>query len=657
MIMQWLRSWLAPAEKRASIETILGGWVNTASGISVTEETALRSTAVFACVRVLSETVASLPLIVYERIGDGKQRAINHPLYRLLHEQPNPEMTAFELREIMMAHLLLWGNAYVEIQRNAGGRIVGMWPLRPDRVDILRDQMRNLVYRVQLGGGYEYLPSRQVMHVRAFGVNGEKGISPIQAARQSVALGLAAEEFGNRFFRNGARTSMVLTHPGSLSEDARLRLEAQLNQQYVGLSNAHRMMVLEEGMSASSVGMPPEDAQLLETRKYQVEDIARIYRVPLHKIGSLDRATFSNIEHQALEFVTDSVVPWATRIEQKIQQSLINEPKRFFVEHLVDGLLRGDIASRYNAYSIGRTNGWLSANDIRRLENMNPIPDGDIYLVPMNMMPASQVSQVFTTEPGQPEPPAEAGQRSLPRDIETRARNIARSRNRIALSYRRVIADAVRRVIKREIADIRRAARKYLGQRSIADFTAWLTEFYRDHREFWQRNLLPVLVTFAEQIGANVAEELGTEVGDIAAFIAEYVAALAARESDSGQRQLEALLNEADDPAAAITQRLDEWQEKRADKISMNEAIQAANAVALTFYVAARVTRIRWVAQGPEDCPYCRALDGRVVGVRENFLDADTDFQPDGAERPLSIRRGAQHPPVHDGCDCMITAS
>lgn len=638
----------------------------TATGKQITTQSALQYAAVFAAQRILAEDTASLPLILYRRLKPrGKERATNHRLFNLLHMRANPEMTAYELRELLVSHTAMWGNGYCEIQRDQGGRVMALWPLRPDRVDVQRGWDGLLYYVVTIGNPLEHdpemttLPARNVMHVRGLGHDGIKGYSVIGLARQSIGLGMATEEFGARFFGNGARPGAVLEHPGKLSDKAFSRLEKSWSARHQGLEQAHRMAILEEGLKLHEVGIPPEDAQFLETRKFQVNEIARWFRIPPHMLADLERSTNNNIEHQGLEYVMHTLRPWLVRIEQRVWQDLLSVSEQqagYFAEHLVDAFLRGDISSRYEAYGTGRQNGWLSANDIREMENMNPVEGGDQYLVPLNMVPADSV--VVDRQPAE-------GQRDQGRpelralDIETRARNAAVARQRLARSYERLFLDVTDRVIRREIADVRRALRKYLGKRNVQDFQTWLDEFYADHREFWRRQIMPVLVSYAEQIGVEVSRELGQEPGDIQRFIEEYVEALAARESDSSLRQLQALLRESlteeMDPVPVIDERLDGWAESRAAGLARDESNRAGNALSWAFYLSGGVLTMRWLAVG-DSCPYCKALSGRVVGIREVFLGKETDFQPEGAERPLNRRHDTRHPPIHGGCDCQIVA-
>jgi HK97 family phage portal protein len=376
----------------------------TNTGLRVSPDSALASTAVYGCVRILAEDIASLPLNVFRHLTPrGKAAARDHPLYDVLHNVANPEMDAMQLRQTLQGHLGLWGNAYAEIVRDNGGRVRELWPLRPDKMHVFRDSAtRRLVYRYTLppdSGGNENktkdLDPDLVLHLRGFGADGIMGYSPIRLHREAVGLALATEAFGARFFGNDARPGIVLTHPGHLGDTGQQNLRESFEKRHLGLDASHRVAVLEEGVTIHEVGIPPEDAQFLETRKFQVVEVARMYRMPLHKINEMASATFSNIEHQSLEYVQDTLTPWLVRWEKGIDMRLLTptERKEYFVEHFVDGRLRGDIKSRYEAYAIGRNWGWLSANDILEREGGNPIPGGDDYLEPLNMVPAGQLPQ------------------------------------------------------------------------------------------------------------------------------------------------------------------------------------------------------------------------------------------------------------------------
>lgn len=366
----------------------------TTSGKPVNERTAMQTTAVYACVRILAEAVASLPLHVYEYQDDGGKKLVHdHPLYYLLHDEPNPEMTSFVFRETLMSHLLIWGNAYAQIIRDGAGRVLGLYPLLPDKMEVQRDDRGNIYYVYSRNSdenpmfkeyGNIKLKAEDVLHIPGLGFDGLIGYSPIAMAKNAVGMTLACEEYGASFFANGANPGGVLEHPGVLKDPSKVR--ESWNSVYRGVSNAHKIAVLEEGMKYQQIGIPPEEAQFLETRKFQINEIARLYRIPPHMVGDLDKSSFSNIEQQSLEFVKYTLDPWVIRWEQSLQRSLLlpGEKGKYFIKLNVDGLLRGDYQSRMNGYAVGRQNGWFSANDIREMENMNPIPDeegGNLYLV------------------------------------------------------------------------------------------------------------------------------------------------------------------------------------------------------------------------------------------------------------------------------------
>ena len=392
----------------------------TTSGKPVNERTAMQTTAVYACVRILAEAVASLPLHVYEYQDDGGKKLVHdHPLYYLLHDEPNPEMTSFVFRETLMSHLLIWGNAYAQIIRDGAGRVLGLYPLLPDKMDVQRDDRGNIYYVYSRNSDEnpmfkEYgdirLKAEDVLHIPGLGFDGLIGYSPIAMAKNAVGMTLACEEYGASFFANGANPGGVLEHPGVLKDPSKVR--ESWNSVYRGVNNAHKIAVLEEGMKYQQIGIPPEEAQFLETRKFQINEIARLYRIPPHMVGDLDKSSFSNIEQQSLEFVKYTLDPWVIRWEQSLQRSLLlpGEKGKYFIKLNVDGLLRGDYQSRMNGYAVGRQNGWFSANDIREMENMNPIPDeqgGNLYLINGAMTKLEDAGAFAKTDTGQQNTPAQ----------------------------------------------------------------------------------------------------------------------------------------------------------------------------------------------------------------------------------------------------------
>ena len=384
------------ATSGSSYRFFLGG---STSGKTVTERSAMQMTAVYSCVRFLAEAIAGLPLHLYTYKEDGgKEKAIGHPLYLLLHDEPNPEMSSFVFRETLMTHLLLWGNAYAQIIRNGKGEVVALYPLMPNRMTVDRDSSGQLFYSYQMNNsdaptmktGTVILKPSDVLHIPGLGFDGLVGYSPIAMAKNAIGLAIATEEYGAKFFANGATPGGLLEYPGTVKDPDRVR--ESWNKGFSGSENAGKVAILEEGMKYTPISIAPDQAQFLETRKFQINEIARIFRVPPHMVGDLEKSSFSNIEQQSLEFVKYTLDPWVVRWEQSLSRALFTpeEKKQYFFKLNVEGLLRGDYQSRMNGYATARQNGWMSANDIRELENLDRIPaeeGGDLYLINGNMLP------------------------------------------------------------------------------------------------------------------------------------------------------------------------------------------------------------------------------------------------------------------------------
>ena len=372
----------------------------TTAGKPVNEHTAMQMTAVYSCVRILAEAVAGLPLHLYKYTASGsKEKALSHPLYFLLHDEPNPEMTSFVFRETLMTHLLLWGNAYAQIIRDGRGFPFALYPLLPDRMTVDRNENGELVYTYQSDKGQVKLRRENVLHIPGLGFDGLIGYSPIAMAKNAVGLALATEDYGAAFFANGANPGGVLEHPGVIKPEQADRLRESWQSQFGG-ANAHKVAVLEEGLKFHQMSIPPEQAQFLETRKFQINEIARIFRVPPHMVGDLEKSSFSNIEQQSLEFVKYTLDPWVVRWEQSLQQALIlpSEKATIFIKFNLDGLLRGDYQSRMQGYSTGIQNGFMSVNDVRGLEDMNLLTaeeGGDLHFVNGNMVKLADVGAAY----------------------------------------------------------------------------------------------------------------------------------------------------------------------------------------------------------------------------------------------------------------------
>lgn len=355
------------------------------TGIAVTEDSAMRLSAVFGAVRVISETIASLPWAVKQDVDGNTRNATAHPINQLIHS-PNGMMTDFNFREVCQAHLCLHGNAFIAIRRNEAGQPIKLIPVHPDRVEVKVYQDEKFY---NIDQGKETFDDTEMIHIVGLSFDGIVGKSVIEAARESIGLGLAADQFGGTFFGNGANVSAVLTHPGRLSDEAYKRLMASWQRRYAGLDNSNKTAILEEGMNLQKVSISPSESQFLETRKFGVEDIARFFRIPLAYLGSLENSsTRANIEEQGIQFQRNTILPWVKRWEAEFNRKLFPNGDDYYIRFNMDGLLRGDLASRYSSYSTARQWGWLSVNDIRKFEGLDNIEGGDIYLQPLNMVEA-----------------------------------------------------------------------------------------------------------------------------------------------------------------------------------------------------------------------------------------------------------------------------
>ncbi len=434
------------------------GGVSTASGERVGNDSAMRLSAVYACINAISEDVAKLPLNVYQETDGGKQKMKAHPVYRLLHYQPNPDMTAMSFRQTLTAHCLSWGNGYAEIIRDNMGVPVELRPLRPDRVKPMRDRNNRTMYRVTNdAGGIVDLWSDEVLHIPGLGYDGVMGYNVIQYAREALGHAAALEKHGAAYFGNGATPGGILVHPGRLSDTARTNLEKFHNKNHRGSDNANKTAIYEEGMQYTKISIPPNESQFIESRQFSIPEICRWFRIQPHKIADLSRSTYSNIEQQSLDYVTDTLSGWLKRWEQAIWWKLFADDEKddgFYAEHVVEGLLRGDINTRYRSYAVGRQWGFLSVNEIRQKENLNPIDGGDQYLVPVNM--------------------------TTPTKLEHDETNV----------QEQIVSDISDRISNAEIREIR----KHLKHANTEKFAEWAAVFYEKHNAYIVKSLAPLSV-------------------------------------------------------------------------------------------------------------------------------------------------------------------
>ena len=632
------------------------------SGIDVDEESALTSSAVWAAINIIAGGLGSLPLKLLRRTGPrSKEIARDHPAHRVVHRRPNGWQTAFEYREMTQGHVLTRGNAYSQIIRDRADRLTDLVPLHPARVTP-KVEGGALIYEFeQPDGRLRIFPAAEILHVRGLSPNGIVGYSPITLARESIGLTMAAERHGATLFGNDARPGGVLQTPSKLDDLARENLRKTWTAAHSG-GNANSVAVLEEDLKWQTIGFSSEDSQFLETRQFQIAEVARWFNLPPHKLKDLLRATFSNIEQQSIEFVVDTMRPWAERWEQRYDISLLTEQEQdqgYFFKFGLDALLRGDSAARAAFYTSLFQMGAFSTNDIRDSEDLDEVEGGDQRFVPLNMVPLDQAGLVLTSG----DVPPDDGTRALTAgvDWEEREHRSVQLRRRYQVRFQKVFRDAGARIVKRETTALRRIIKSELGERGIPELNEKITAFYARLSDYIGSQMLPVLETYADLVQAAAADEIGNDpemTDELREFLRSYVEAMTLRHIGSSKGQLEKIILEAppEELSEQLTQRLSEWDEKRADKIGSRESVQAGAAIAMTAWAIAGVAFLVWRTVG-DNCPLCRQMDGRRIPISGSFLQAGDTVDPqDGETTPLTARKAVKHPQLHEGCDCLLTA-
>ena len=630
---------------------------DTSSGISVSEADALKYLTVYACVSLISGDLARLPLILYKKYPDGsKERMIKHPLYDLLHTKPNDETTSFNWREAAESHLLLWGNHYSELERSNDNTIVNLWQLpNPGAVKVIRRSNR-LFYTWRDENGREIVkPKDDMLHIPGFGFNGVYGQSMIAMAREAIGMGLAAEEFGGRYFGNGTHPTGVLEMEEYLGDDEE-RFKKDLKTQYAGLGKSHNVMLLQGGMKYRTMTVPLEDAQFLETRDHQKTEICGMYHVPPHKIALHGaNSNYNNLEQENQGYVDSCLMHWLVRWEQGLSHQLLTTKERrdgLFFEFLVDGMLRGDSETRGNFYNKLWQMGALSPDEIRAKENMNPLPaDGDQYFVPLNFIPLDQAGVVAEQERPPVPAPEPTEEKKLITEIETRS---ITARDRIVRQYYPMFLRSAQSIVDSEADAVKAKVTNLLRYRADTDdMRDWLHGFYRKQPDQIKNKIGPVFRAFMAAIIAAATTEIGVDEDDLGldTWVAGYIDRYAERHVDSSLGQLLSLL---EDDIEELDQRADEWQEKRAEKIAMNETTRASNGVFQAVAFAVGMSTV-WRIRGPKTCPYCKELNGRRVSRGQYFAKAGQSIDPATGNGPMKINGMKAHPPLHRGCDCYLT--
>ena len=682
------------AEKRATVENpsiplgratrmLLNAWGGESrAGVDVSPASAMTLSSVFGCVRIIAESLGMLRAGVHEQQGEAVIPKRDDPRYQMVFRTPNDEVIAPPFWEALTANALLWGRGIAEIEFTAGMEPVALWPIHPSRVTLTRipdgDPNGELGYIIRLPrGGERVLPAFRILHLPGFAGD----LSIINAARQAIGLGIAQETSASTFLAHGSRLGGVLQTPMSLTPEAARRLEEDFEDRHKGLERAHRVAVLEEGMKWTATSVPPEDAQFLESRVYQVAEVARFFRMQLHKLQELKHATFTNIEHQSREHVTDTLRPWAVRWELELGKKLLKPAERSRMFFRVDfkPLIQGDSDSQARVFATGRQWGWFSTNYILGELGINPIDGGDDdHILPVNYVLRRDL---IDGTAGGGAPPGFGGDRDKRIDAartvlnyeggkdprrEVRQRQAASMRLRLRGTFKELIRSNAERLVRREVNDLKRAAGsrlerdRALQSRDIADFMSYLSGFYRDFPEVVAKTMGPTIRAYAEQVNELVGLELGDDDPkfgrEIEQFGEDYTNTFAGVHSRDSERELRAKLAESTGAEAAevVAGVLARWDERRAGGIAERQVVKAGEAVARRSYQVGGVQSLVWRTTG-DSCPLCNEMDGRQASIGSAFMGENETLDPeDGKTAPLVASRQILHAPLHRGCDCMV---
>ena len=603
--------------------TLLG--LNTAAGITVTPENAMGHPAVMGAVRLIAELTASLPLIVYERTAGGKQRAENHPVYKLLHEQPNQIQSPFQFKETVALHLLLYGNSYILPEYGQDGRPYALWPIHPSKITLEQDTNGAISYKLSLPSGIRNLTPDEVVHTTMLSMDGLTGKSPVLMARESIGAALAEEEFAAGFFGNAARPSGVLKTDGILDTDAAKRLKESWQQAYG--RGKQGTAILEDGLEFEPISADAEKSQLLESRQFAMRAIAAALRIPAHLLDPTARGTYSNVETQSLEFLTFSLQPFLTRLEETFSLKLFTptERQRYFVEFLTDGLLRVDTRTRFTAYKMAIDGGWMTINEVRRKENLPSIP---------------QVAETI--------PVRQAG------GVEIRVAKV-----QVINKHKPVVLATVKTAIAKEKAKVLALAEEHLGTRDLTLLESTLSDYYGDPS--WLIELFgPVFYALSLEAHSEASKEVAKapwEKNTLEDFINVQVAAYAAKHAGISLATLQPALRAGSEEAVleAIETTFINMEATRPGKVAELEIANIANETTLRTYQEAGITKITWRANAGA-CDFCKRLNGKVVGIGEPFVAAGESIPgPQGdMSRKLTARFPRIRPPMHMGCACHL---
>lgn len=639
------------------------------TGLDLSESEVVGWPAMLQALRIIGWSLGQMPLQVYEREAQGARKlkaADGHPLQRILQEKPHDEYTPFEIKEGIGVNAAFRGDSYHQVLRTTSGAVAGLFPLDSNRMRVeRRNGQRWYIYSD--GGADVYMRPGEVLHVAGLSDGGLMGFAIQKISATSLAKGVAMDRFGAKTFKNGASGNPIVesTQPYKWKDAAAEKeFYDKLADKIAGQDNWHKIAGLPYGFTIKTLGITAREAQLIEGLVYQVQDIARLTGVPPSLLMDNSHNTFTNSEQQFLQFIKMGLGGWIVKIEERMRLTLLSDAERgrYTIKFNADALLRTSLKERYESYRIACGVPFMSRNEARDLEDMEPIEGGDVIPEPLNMGNPGGDPALSDTPPVDGDSDTRAAERRDATPAERRAEVRARIRERQALrrAYRRQITQDAQRLVRAELREVRNALDKTLGERDATDFESAIKRYYEDggYRTAAERAIVGTLENYAREVAAAAASEIGQDAPDVDAFIRAYVDGFINRSSSSHLNQLLALLRaDAENAADAIAQRLDEWEEREAEKVGNNESVRLGEAVARAAFVAVGVTTFMWSANDGA-CPICEEMDGRVVGSERVFVESSETVDPnDDDATPLESKADILHPPLHQGCECSIVTA
>jgi len=632
------------------------------SDFSISADEAVQLSTVYRCISLLAENTASMPLPIYEDTAQGRVKVRDAQAYRILNLEPNPLSTPFDFREAMMWQACLYGSAYAEKVRNSAGETVELWLIPSKRVKPILGN-GTITYEVNMPDGKTVIyPQDKMFRINWTTDNGLTGLRPLALFRKVFELAVNTDHYANSYFKNGGAPSGVVTHNIDDTNQQK-QMKADFKKAYTGKNGAHRVIFLQEGMTYTAISSPPNQSQMVESRKFNVIEICRLYNVQPHKVFEMENTIKSNIEQSSRDFIDTTLLPWAVRWQQSVYRDLFtkDQKRRYYAEMTFEALLRGDVQTRYAAYAVGRQWGWLSANDVRTRENMALIEGGDLYLTPMNMLDSSDISGEQQTQPVESKSLTRHDVPKVETRADTKAQQIkcAKARAKLASRHRPVFENAGAKISKRQANEVRKASRKYLGNGQTQQFLEWLTDYFETAKSWISRDIKAEALTLANAISDLAVsqvdgEELKEE--DIQKIIDNYSDNFSQRNANSKAAQLKKIVDDniqEENLKELIDERANEWEEKDPNKISKNETVFIASMIAREVFRYNGYQKLVFINTSGKSCPFCSQLDGKVVGINEPIIPKGESILADDGSN-MRVYGTKMHTPIHQGCQCDI---